>query len=294
MKTVTAFAEVRRDSTGSVALVPTMGFLHDGHVSLLRQARTLADTVVMSLFVNPLQFNDERDLDRYPRDVARDAELAAAAGVDMMFVPDLEEMYPVSPVTRVGLTGVTDRMEGAHRSGHFDGVATVVAKLFVGIQPDQAVFGRKDAQQLAVIRTMVRDLSFPVQIVPGPTVRERDGIALSSRNVFLDGADRVRAQALSRGLFAAADQIEAGERSGPALEATVGHHLSELDVDYVELADQVSAERLDRLDRPAFLAVAARVGHTRLIDNIAIDASGGAFVVDRGVRLDGPSLLDRT
>ena len=169
----------------------------------------------------------------------------------------------------------------------------MVAKLFIGIQPDHAVFGRKDAQQLAVIRTMVRDLSFPIQIVPGPTVREHDGIALSSRNVFLDGAERVRAQALSQGLLAAADQIEAGERSGAALEDTVRRHLSELEVDYVELADQVSAERLDRLDRPAFLAVAARVGRTRLIDNIAIDTGGGTFAVDRGVRLDGPSLLDQ-
>jgi pantoate--beta-alanine ligase len=248
----------------------------------MQRARELADVVVVSVFVNPLQFNDPSDLARYPRDIDHDLAMCSAAEVDIVFVPELEEMYPSKPATTVHVGGVTDRMEGLRRPGHFDGVATVVAKLFAGIQPDAACFGRKDAQQLAVVRTMAFELSFPVEIVPCPTVRDPDGLALSSRNVFLDHDERGRALSLSRGLFAAADAVEAGELEGRNIESIASELMSVVDVEYVELAAQADAGRLERLDRPAFLAVAARVGATRLIDNVAFD--GPPFVADRGVR----------
>lgn len=281
-----SFSETRGGVHGVVVLVPTMGSLHEGHAALIRRARTLGDTVVVSVFVNPLQFDDETDLERYPRDLERDTAFAESAGADMVFAPTVEEMYPVPPQTRVTIAGVTERMEGAHRPGHFDGVATVVTKLLAGVRPDRAVLGRKDGQQLAVVRTLVRDLSLDVEIVPVSTVREGDGLALSSRNVFLSGSDRLRAVEISRALLRAADLVDAGERDGLVLEREVSDGLGRLDgVDYVELADQTTAERLTVLDRSAFLAVAARVGDVRLIDNVAFDHVDHRFVPDRGVRL---------
>jgi pantoate--beta-alanine ligase len=290
VKIVHTFADARAACGGRVALVPTMGYLHEGHLALVDAARP-ADTTMVSLFVNPLQFDEHSDLDRYPRDLPRDADLAEAAGADVLFVPSLAEMYPGTPLTRVTVESVTDRMEGVRRPGHFDGVATVVAKLFAGLRPDIGVFGRKDAQQLTVISRMATDLSFPVDVVGRPTVREQDGLALSSRNVFLDAAERHAAQALSRGLMAAADAAEAGERAGAALEALVQDELDRIPMvrrEYVELADAEDASRLAVLDRPAFLAVAARVGDTRLIDNVWFEAP---HAPDRGVWLERPSIL---
>jgi pantoate--beta-alanine ligase len=196
-------------------------------------------------------------------------------------------MYPVPPLTRVVVGGVTDRMEGAHRPGHFEGVATVVTKLLAGLRPDVAVFGRKDAQQLAVVRVLVRDLSLPVEIVAGSTVRDPDGLALSSRNAGLEPSDRAAAVAISRGLFAAADLVEAGERDALVLEKLVESTLAEAGIrpDYTELADQATAERLTVLAQPAFLAVAARVGGVRLIDNVAFDEEQHRFTADRGIAL---------
>lgn len=291
MRVTRTFAATRGECRGTVALVPTMGFLHEGHLALIEAARERADTVVVSLFVNPLQFNDPSDLTRYPRDFARDAALAEASGSDLLFAPPLEEMYPVAPVTRVSLPELSAEMEGAHRPGHLDGVAVVVAKLYAGLRPDLALFGRKDAQQLALVARLAADLSFPLRVVGRPTLREQDGLALSSRNVFLSAGDRAAALSLSRGLLAAADAAEAGERSGTILEGVVAAEMETAGLpgaEYVALADAATATRIRTLERLAFLAVAARVGAVRLIDNVWLDPAGPA---DRGIRLDRPSLL---
>ncbi len=288
MKVVDTFAAARAATQGVLGLVPTMGYLHEGHLACIAALRGRAETVMTSMFVNPLQFEDPADLARYPRSMPRDLELAAGAGVDVVFAPAPEEMYPAPPLTRVVLPELTVEMEGAHRPGHFDGVATVVAKLFAGLRPDLAAFGRKDAQQLAVVRRLTADLSFPLEIVEVSTVRERDGLALSSRNVFV--VDRPAALGLSAGLFLAADAVSAGERSAVVLEGIVGRTATRAGaaVEYSTLADRATARRIPSLDRPAFLAVAARVGSVRLIDNVVLEPDGSS---DRGVRLDGPSIL---
>jgi pantoate--beta-alanine ligase len=282
------FLAARQALAGTVGMVPTMGYLHEGHLACATAVRATSDCVVMSIFVNPLQFNDPSDLARYPRSWDRDLALAERTGVDVVFAPSVEEMYPEPPLTQVTVSGVTEGMEGARRPGHFDGVATIVAKLFAGIRPDSAAFGRKDAQQLAVVKRLVHDLNFPVAIVEVPTVREADGLALSSRNVFI--ADRKAALGLSRGLFLAADSAGAGERSGRTLEEIAGRTASRAGavVEYAALADARTARRIPTLDRVAFLAIAARVGEVRLIDNVILEPDGTA---DRGTRLDGPSIL---
>ena len=269
-----------------------MGFFHEGHVALMSAARQAAETVIVSLFVNPLQFNDPNDLDNYPRDLARDLDMARAEKVDVLFAPSLEEMYSEPPLTRVRVTKVEDHLEGPRRPGHFAGVATAVAKLFAGLQPDMAFFGRKDAQQLALIRQMTKDLSFPVTISGQPTIRESDGLALSSRNVFLTPEGRTAALSLSSGLFAAADLAEAGEQDAQRLVAAV-RRVARVDIEYVTLASQDHAQPLEELDRASFLAVAARVGNVRLIDNVAFDLVGGRVMADRGRRLERESVLYR-
>ena len=297
MEVVRTFEAVRERARGTVGLVPTMGFLHEGHESLLRSAASAADTSVMTLFVNPLQFDEEADLERYPRDLERDASIAESAGIDVVFAPDVAHMYPRPVETTVAVPALAARLEGEHRPGHFAGVATVVAKLFAGIQPDIAWFGRKDAQQLAIIKRMAADLSFPVFIVGAPIMRETDGLALSSRNVFLDPDERRTALALSRAVLAAGDAVDAGERDTARLEAIAMDVLGDtpgVTPEYATAADQDDVEPLPVIDRPAFLAVAVRVGPVRLIDNIHIDvAPDGAVTVDRGVRLTRPSVLYR-
>lgn len=288
MRTVGTFAEVRVAAPSGAALVPTMGYLHEGHLACVEAARARSDLVVMSLFVNPLQFESSSDLDRYPRDLGRDAILAESAGVDLLFAPNIGEMYPEGPATRVRVSGVSEAMEGAHRPGHFEGVATVVAKLFAGIRPEIACFGRKDAQQLAVVRTLARDLSFPLEIVGVSTVREADGLALSSRNFRVE--DREAALGLSRGLFAAAEAVASGERLAAPLEQIVTEVATDTGakVQYATLADRHSAAPIEHLDCEAFLAVAATVGEVRLIDNVFLDPDGNA---DLGTRLAHPSIL---
>jgi len=293
MNLVRTFADARARYQGTVALVPTMGFFHEGHLALMTAARNAADTVVVSHFVNPLQFDNPADLERYPRDVERDMTIAEEAKVDILVAPTSAEMIPQPPLTGVAVAGLTASMEGLIRPGHFAGVATIVTKLFAGLQPHLAFFGRKDAQQLAVIRRLVLDLSFPVRVLAHPTVRESDGVALSSRNTLLTTDERRAARELSQGLFAAAAAVEAGERNGPRLESIVRDVLQSSHPDYVELASQDRVERLGELDRPSFLAVAARVGKVRLIDNIAFDLVAGEVVADRGLRLEHPSLLYR-
>ena len=254
--------------------MPTMGYLHEGHLSLLRAARAECDVVVMSLFVNPAQFGPGEDLDRYPRDEERDLRLAAEAGVDLVYAPPVEEVYPEGFSTQVEVEGLTEVLDGdpARRGpGHFRGVTTVVAKLFNTVQPDVAYFGQKDAQQAAVIRRMVRDLDFPVRIEVLPTVREPDGLAMSSRNAYLGPEDRQRAAALSRALRAA----EQGARAG-SLEAGLAAARRELaaagiEPEYLEARDAEELYPVAELNgRPVLIAVAAQVGGARLIDNVLI------------------------
>lgn len=291
MEITRTFVGTRDLYRGTVGLLPTLGSFHEGHLKLMDLLRERCDTLVVSLFVNPTQFNISADFDSYPRDEGRDATLAVQHGTDLLFAPPLEEVYQGVSVTTVEVSGVTDEMEGRHRPGHFVGVATVVAKLFAGLQPDRAMFGRKDAQQLAVLRAMVNDLRFPIDIVEAPVIREPDGLALSSRNMRLMPMDRERALAISRGLFQASEQVDAGERSADRLEATALRSARGLEVDYVKLASQATMKPIPVLDQSAVLAVAATVGDVRLIDNVAFDFEDGRPVPDRGVLLDQPSQL---
>jgi pantoate--beta-alanine ligase len=267
-----AVSQARR-AGASIGLVPTMGAFHEGHLSLMRRAREQCDRVVVSLFVNPAQFNEQADLDRYPRDERRDAALAAELGVDFLFAPSAEQIYPPGFATTVSVAGVTEALEGAHRGrGHFDGVATVVTKLFNIVSPDVAYFGQKDAQQVTVIRQLVRDLDLPVRIEVGPTVREPDGLALSSRNALLSGAERARATALHRALAAAKESVAAGERDAAVIKATAIAALTSAGVEpeYFELVSADTLAPVKRVEGEALALVAARVGATRLIDNDTI------------------------
>jgi pantoate--beta-alanine ligase len=262
-----------RSSGLCIGLVPTMGALHEGHLSLIRAARQDCDVVVVSLFVNPAQFNEHSDLERYPRSEERDAALAAEAGADILFAPSVEEVYPAGFSTSVEVLGVSERLEGEARGAeHFRGVATVVTKLLCTALPDRAYFGQKDAQQVVVIRRLVADLSLPVQIVALPTVRESDGLAMSSRNALLDPAQRERALALSKALGAAGELLAEGEHSADALiqAATAVLESHDVEIDYVALVDPGSLEPLATLTGEALLAIAARVGEVRLIDNVVL------------------------
>ncbi|GGA38527.1 pantothenate synthetase [Kroppenstedtia guangzhouensis] len=256
-----------------LGLVPTMGYLHEGHLSLIRQAAKECEQVVVSVFVNPLQFGPGEDLDRYPRDLERDQKLAGEAGADILFTPGVGEMYPNGAKTTVRITGLTDRLCGASRPGHFDGVATVVSKLFHIVEPDRAYFGQKDAQQVAVIQQMVQDLNFPVEVVSCPTVREADGLAMSSRNVYLSPEERKQAAILYKTLREATREREAGRlcRAAEAVQF-IRERLEKAEgllIDYVEVLSYPELEPLDRLDGDrSIAAVAVRLGSTRLIDNV--------------------------
>ena len=280
MKEVTHVADVRAwraSLAGTVGLVPTMGCLHAGHVSLVQRARRDNDHVAVSLFVNPTQFGPGEDLSRYPRDLDRDRAQLEQAGCDLLFVPGVADMYPAGPGTLVDTGEVSRPLEGERRPGHFQGVATVVLKLLNIVQPQRAYFGQKDAQQLGVIRTMVRDLDVPVEIVGCPTVREADGLALSSRNSYLDPDDRRAAPVLHRALTAARRLWEQGERRGEALRETMRRVLADeprARVDYVSVADPLTFRELDAMDGPALLSLAVFVGRARLIDNLALPPAG--------------------
>jgi pantoate--beta-alanine ligase len=258
----------------TIGLVPTMGALHEGHLALIRRARAQCDVVVVSLFVNPAQFNERADLDRYPREERRDAALAAAAGADLLFAPPVDEIYPPGFATAVEVLGLTDRLEGATRgAAHFRGVTTIVAKLLCMTLPDVAYFGQKDAQQVVVIRRMVADLNLPVRVESCPTMREPDGLAMSSRNALLSSAERRRARALPTALDAVKRLAGAGERSSEALLNGARAAMEPFGVkpEYVALVDPETLEPVDELVDETLLALAARVGGVRLIDNAMLE-----------------------
>jgi pantoate--beta-alanine ligase len=278
MRVVTTLAELRAARAGlagPVGAVPTMGYLHEGHLSLMRRARAECPSTIVTLFVNPTQFGPKEDLSRYPRDFERDRAMCEAEGVDLLWAPgSVEEMYPPGFSTNVEVGAISRRWEGEHRPGHFAGVATIVAKLLIQTAADRAYFGQKDYQQLRVVTRLARDLDLPAEIVGCETVREPGGLALSSRNVFLTEETRPRALALSRGLRAAQDAYTAGERVGERLEAAILRELraADLSVDYAAVVDARTLEPVERVEGPARAIVAARLGRVRLIDNMPIPA----------------------
>lgn len=267
--------KVRREQDQTIGLVPTMGALHDGHLSLVREARRMCDVVVVSVFVNPTQFALGEDFERYPRDLTHDAGLLTDYNVDYIFAPSMEEIYPKDFSTYVTVGGLSEQLEGASRPGHFRGVATVVTILLNIVRPDFAFFGQKDAQQTLVVKRLVRDLAFDTEIVILPTVREESGLALSSRNAYLDDDERRAASVLYRSLQRAKEAYKAGERSGSRLAETVRATVASeprARLDYVSVADAETFEQLEKLDdRTVLIAIAASVGKTRLIDNIVIN-----------------------
>lgn len=279
MKVLRKIDEVRKEISEarrrglSIGFVPTMGYLHEGHLSLVRRAKKENDIVIVSIFVNPIQFGPSEDYARYPRDEKADLEKLEAEAVDFVFIPSVEEMYPEEQLSFVEVEKISEPMCGAFRPGHFRGVATVVAKLFNIVTPDSAYFGKKDYQQLKVIEKMVRDLNFPVQIVPCETVREEDGLAMSSRNTYLSEHERKKAIEIYRALKLGEELFLSGERNVEKIKAEVRKHLSSvqgIEVQYVELRDAETLEETEEISKPAVLAVAVFLGKARLIDNIIL------------------------
>lgn len=304
MRLISTFDDLRqaRDEwgrQGSVGLIPTMGYLHEGHISHARKARAENAIVVASIFVNPTQFGPNEDLARYPRDLPHDTEMLASAGVDAIFAPTAEQMYPPGFATWIEPSGpLAERLEAAHRPGHFRGVATVVAKLLLLVGPTRAYFGQKDAQQVAVVRRMIADLNLPVEICVGSTVRERDGLAMSSRNVYLSGANRTAATVIFRALSAGQVTFDAARGHAepePNATDTVRAAMAEViaseplaTLDYAEICDPDTCAPLTTLQAPALLAIAARIGSTRLIDNFLLRADGSW---DTGQRISASSAI---
>ena len=276
MKVVSTINEIhaaRRSFSGTVGLVPTMGYLHDGHLSLIRRAREECDHVVVSIFVNPTQFGPSEDLSKYPRDLDRDISLIGPLGTELVWMPTAEIMYPQGYQTWVEVEGMTRLLEGAHRPGHFKGVTTIVAKLFNAVQPHKAYFGQKDAQQVAVIRHMTRDLNFPIEIVVCPIIREPDGLAMSSRNVYLEPEQRKAATVLYRALSATKDAYESGERDAEELRQVMKDILASeplAHMQYVSCADYETLEELNVVKGKTLLSMAVFFGKTRLIDNLVL------------------------
>ena len=281
MKICTTIAETRAHSRAlrragkRIGLVPTMGALHEGHLSLVRAARAQCDAVATSIFVNPTQFGPNEDFSKYPRSFERDCDLLEKEGVSLLFAPSVDEMYAKDAATYVTVEGMSDKLCGKSRPGHFRGVTTVVAKLFHIVEPDVAFFGQKDAAQAAIIRRMVRDLDLPVEIVACPIVRERDGLAMSSRNAYLDPQQRQAALVLSRSLMAIQDLFDQGERNATTLIAAGRQRFNAepaVRLDYLEIVDPDTLDPIRSLNQSALVAVAAFVGTTRLIDNLLLNA----------------------
>jgi len=284
MQILKTIAEVRqwvqecRRAGEAIHFVPTMGYFHEGHLSLMRRAKADGGRVIVSLFVNPLQFGPQEDFERYPRDFERDRAMAESVGVDAMFVPEASEMYPPDFQTQVRVQRLSQPLCGRSRPGHFEGVATVVLKLFHIVTPDRAYFGEKDYQQLRIIQQLVRDLNLTVEIVPCPIVREPDGLAMSSRNVYLTPEERAAATVLYRSLQWAQEQVAQGMRDAHVLREQVQAQIAASPyarIDYVEIVDAETLEPLEVIDRPARIAVAAYFGKARLIDNMALNPPSG-------------------
>jgi pantoate--beta-alanine ligase len=274
VETVAELKKLRGKLAGPVGFVPTMGYLHEGHLSLVRQARAENTSVAVSIFVNPTQFGPKEDFRQYPRDTQRDLSLLKKEGADLVFMPSVDEMYPPGFNSWVEVGGVTERLEGASRPGHFRGVATVVAKLFNIVQPDRAYFGQKDAQQLIVIQKMAADLNMNLEVVAVPTVREPDGLAMSSRNTYLNTEDRRQATVLYQALDLAQKLYAGGEKDAEFIRRKMTELIQEkplADIDYISIADAKTLEELDELKPPALVSMAVRIGKTRLIDNIVMD-----------------------
>jgi len=276
MKTVKTIEEVRSQVKAwkkegySIALVPTMGYLHDGHASLIKRASSENEKVVVSIFVNPIQFGPSEDLESYPRDLDRDTILCEVAGAHLIFAPEASEMYYVDSLTSVSVNGLTNGLCGAKRPGHFNGVCTVVSKLFNIVCADKAYFGEKDAQQLAVIKRMVRDLNFPIEIIGCPIIREEDGLAKSSRNNYLSQNERKAALILNKSLTKGKELLSTGEKSAELLKKIIKNGLeSEVlaKIDYIEVVDDLSLSTIEIIDKPVLVAIAVFIGKTRLIDN---------------------------
>jgi len=274
VKTITEIRALRQNLKGSVGFVPTMGFLHEGHLALVRRAKAENSVVAVSIYVNPTQFGPREDFGAYPRDMDRDLELLRKEGTDIVFVPSDGEMYPTGFSSWVYVEKVTEPLEGATRPGHFRGVATVVAKLFNTVQPTRAYFGQKDAQQAVVIKRMVTDLDMSLEVVIVPTVRERDGLAMSSRNVYLSPKERQAATVLFKALMLARQLKKAGEKDAEKIRRQMTECIRKeplARIDYVSIADVETLEELDLLERPALASLAVKIGKTRLIDNILLD-----------------------
>lgn len=273
---VRQWTRAQRAAGRAIHFVPTMGYFHEGHLSLMRHAQADGGAVVVSIFVNPLQFGAGEDLDRYPRDFERDRQMAESAGVEAIFYPEVSEMYPAGYQTEVRVKELSKPLCGKSRPGHFEGVATVVLKLFNIVSPDRAYFGMKDYQQLRVIQQMVRDLNLPTEIVPCPIVREPDGLAMSSRNVYLSAEERVAATVLYQSLQWAQAQVEAGERNAIRLREGVYQRIaaeSLARIDYVEVVDAETLQPVERIEQPTLIAVAVFFGKARLIDNTVVNPS---------------------
>jgi pantoate--beta-alanine ligase len=283
MKVLYEIAEMRkwrRKASGSVGFVPTMGYLHEGHIALVRRARAENKHVAVSIFINPTQFGPEEDYAAYPRDPERDQSLLKEEKVAVLFLPDADEIYPPQCSTWVDVENITEQLEGSLRPGHFRGVATVVAKLFNIVEPTRAYFGQKDAQQLVVIRKMVSDLNMNIEVVAMPTVRELDGLALSSRNVHLDPEERDSAVILYKALITALKLWEKGERSAESIRREITSLIQSEPraiIDYVSVADAETLEELEDIDRSALVSLAVRIGKTRLIDNITLSKKRSPF-----------------
>jgi pantoate--beta-alanine ligase len=274
VKTIPEIRALRRQPTGTVGFVPTMGYLHEGHLALVKSARAENASVIVSIYVNPAQFGPREDFGAYPRDLNRDLELLQKVGTDIVFVPSDDEMYPPEFSSWVDVEKVTERLEGASRPGHFRGVATVVAKLFNIVQPTRAYFGQKDAQQVVVIKRMVADLNMGIEIVVVPTVRESDGLAMSSRNIYLGVKERQAATILFEALTLAQRLWRDGERDAEKIRRQMTALIQKeslAQIDYVSIADAETLAELDLLDRPALASLAVRIGKTRLIDNIPLE-----------------------
>lgn len=273
IKTISEMRQLQKSLQGSVGFIPTMGYLHEGHVSLVDLARRENDHVIVSIFVNPKQFNEKKDYQTYPQDIPRDIQLLQNAGVDYVFLPGVEELYPEGYETYVSVGGISTKLEGKSRPGHFDGVTTVVAKLFNIIQPTRSYFGQKDAQQVAVVKKMVVDLNLPIEIIVGKTIREKDGLAMSSRNVFLSDSERKQAPILYQSLCMAQELFMTGETSSKTIINKMQNLINTTSgkIDYISIADPQTLDEIDTIKQEALVSLAVRFEKARLIDNIFLE-----------------------